>query len=67
MAGNHRCNICLWLADDQARRSDMPDAYIVECKRTINRANQQRNDAVERMDEALLLSMDSARVAETAR
>lgn len=67
MVDNHRCNICLWAAEDQARRSDMPDAYIVQCKRTIDRANQQRNDAVERMDGALLRSLDGVRVAESAR
>lgn len=57
---NHRCNIALWDAEDQARRRDMPDAYIVECKRAIDRHNQQRNDAVERLDEALLQSLTSA-------
>lgn len=32
----------------------MPDRQIVQCKRAIDRYNQQRNDAVERIDDALL-------------
>ncbi len=67
MADNHRCNIRLWAAEDQARRRDMPDAYIVQCKREIDRHNQQRNDAVERLDEALLQSLAGVTVARTAR
>lgn len=64
---NHRCNIALWEAEDQARRRDMPDAFIVQCKREIDRHNQQRNDAVERLDEALLQSLAGRRAAESAR
>lgn len=67
MADNHRCNIRLWATEDQARRRDMPDAYIVQCKRDIDRHNQQRNDAVERMDEALLESLAGVNVAASAR
>ncbi len=54
VAENHRCNLLLWHAEDQARRTDVPDWQIVRCKRDIDRCNQQRNDAVERIDEALL-------------
>ncbi len=64
---NHRCNIALWAAEDQARRRDMPDAYIVQCKREIDRRNQQRNDAVERLDEALLQSLAGRRAPDGAR
>lgn len=64
---NHRCNIALWAAEDQARRRDMPDAFIVHCKREIDRHNQQRNDAVERLDEALLQSLAGRRTATGAR
>lgn len=63
---NHRCNIALWDAEDQARRRDRPDAYVVQCKRAIDRHNQQRNDAVERLDEALLQSL-SLRPSTSAR
>ncbi len=54
IAANHRCNRLLWAEEDQARRTDVPDAEIARNKRAIDRLNQQRNDAVERVDEALL-------------
>jgi len=51
---NHRCNHLLWAEEDLARRRDVPDSEIAGNKRAIDRYNQQRNDAIERMDEALL-------------
>ena len=51
---NHRRNVQLWDSEDQARRTDVPEGTIVACKRAIDRHNQARNDAVERIDEALL-------------
>lgn len=51
---NHRCNAALWREEDKARRTDVPDAEIVRCKRSIDRYNQQRNDAVEALDECVL-------------
>lgn len=67
IADNHRCNRLLWEAEDQARRPDVPDEYIVGCKRAIDRHNQRRNDAVERIDEALLQRLSDAVPAEQAR
>ena len=51
---NHRCNIALWDEEDRARRTDVPDAEIARCKRSIDRHNQRRNDAVEAIDRCLL-------------
>jgi hypothetical protein len=57
---NHRCNGCLWDEEDRARRTDVADAEIVRCKRSIDRYNQQRNDAVEAIDVCLLEAIGEA-------
>ena len=51
---NHRCNRLLWDEEDLARRTEVPAAQIVANKRAIDAYNQQRNDAIERIDELLL-------------
>ena len=53
---DHRCNCLLWKEEDQARRTDVPDAAIAGNKRAIDRHNQSRNDAIEKIDESLLES-----------
>lgn len=54
---NHRCNCLLWDEEDLARRTQVADAEIAGNKRAIDRSNQMRNDAIERLDEALLASL----------
>ena len=50
---NHRFNARLWREEDLARRTHVADAEIVANKRAIDALNQQRNDAIERIDAAL--------------
>ena len=46
-------NIELWRLEDEARRSDVDDAYIGRIKRKIDIANQSRNDLIDRIDQLL--------------
>ncbi len=54
---NHRCNSLLWLQEDLARRTRVADSEIAANKRAIDGHNQARNDAIERIDELLLLRL----------
>lgn len=47
-------NYCLWHEEDKARRTDVDDSMIALVKRNIDKFNQQRNDFIERLDEAIL-------------
>jgi hypothetical protein len=57
IAVNHFHNRSLWAQEDLARRTLAPDADIVANKRAIDRHNQARNDAIERIDEFLLSAL----------
>lgn len=54
---NHRMNFDLWHEEDIARRDDLGAERVRQAKRTIDRCNQARNDAVERTDVWLLQSL----------
>lgn len=54
---NHRHNSLLWAEEDQARRKNVPDSEIAANKRAIDRNNQARNDAIEKIDEVLLTEL----------
>jgi hypothetical protein len=64
---NHRHNRLLWDEEDLARRKQVPDAEIAKNKRAIDGFNQKRNDAIERMDEELLLYFAAVKRKESAR
>lgn len=64
---NHRHNCLLWLEEDKARRRDVPASDIAASKRLIDQYNQQRNDAVEALDEAILHELAHVRPAAGAR
>ena len=57
VATNHRNNCLLWDEEDLARRTRASDAEITANKRAIDGYNQARNDATERVDEFLLLTL----------
>jgi hypothetical protein len=51
---NHRYNMLLWDQEDRAERRDVPGSEIVENKCSIDRFSQERNDAIEAIDETVL-------------
>jgi hypothetical protein len=60
IADNHFQNSRLWEQEDLARRRLAPDSEIAGNKRAIDAHNQKRNDAIERIDEALLSQLPKA-------
>jgi Protein of unknown function (DUF4254) len=54
---NHRFNCLLWDEEDLARRTQVSEAEIAANKRAIDKYNQARNDATERIDELLLVAL----------
>ena len=43
-------NFTLWGYEDEARRKNVPDNYIAELKRKIDKENQKRNDIIDTLD-----------------
>lgn len=57
IATNHFFNSSLWAEEDLARRTTVDDSEIAQNKRAIDRHNQARNDATERIDEIVLTEL----------
>jgi hypothetical protein len=55
----HQCNFLLWHQEDLARSPDAADATVAAVKRAIDRLNQQRNDAIEALDDYLLRRLEA--------
>jgi uncharacterized protein DUF4254 len=53
-------NYLLWHEEDKARRTDVDDSAIAAVKRAIDKLNQQRNDLIEKLDEAILAEVSAA-------
>ena len=60
---NHLHNHRIWRMEDQARRRDCGDVIIAQLKRRIDRENQLRNDAIERIDDEIIRLLEAARSA----
>lgn len=54
---NHFFNSSLWAEEDLARRTTVSSDEIAKNKRAIDKYNQARNDATERVDEILLTDL----------
>ncbi len=50
----HKFNFLLWHEEDIARSPEVTDAKIAQVKRAIDKYNQARNDAIEKVDDFLI-------------
>lgn len=58
----HQHNFRLWHQEDIARSPDAGNADLAAVKRAIDKLNQQRNDAIERLDDFLMIALSNERV-----
>ncbi|HEX4143869.1 MAG TPA: DUF4254 domain-containing protein [Pirellulales bacterium] len=62
----HSFNFMLWHEEDIARSPDASDSQIAAVKRAIDGYNQQRNDAIEKLDECLAAQLHTQGVVPVA-
>jgi hypothetical protein len=62
----HGFNFLLWHEEDIARSPDVGDARIAQVKRAIDRYNQQRNDAIEKLDDWITDDLDARGIQASA-
>lgn len=53
----HKFNYLLWHEEDIARSPNVGDTKIAEVKRAIDKYNQQRNDGIEKLDDAIIVML----------
>ena len=58
----HIYNFELWHQEDIARSRDVADAQIADVKRRIDKFNQQRNDAIEKLDDAISAMLQDVQI-----
>lgn len=63
----HEQNFRLWHQEDIARSPEVGDAEIAAVKRRIDKLNQQRNDYIEQLDDALIDRLATAGVVPERR
>jgi hypothetical protein len=62
----HQFNFLLWHQEDVARSPVASDAEIAQVKRAIDRYNQSRNDAIEKLDDAIASHLQRERIEPVA-
>ena len=62
----HRFNFLLWHEEDIARSPAVSDGRIAQVKRAIDRYNQARNDAIEKVDDCLIAELAARGVVAAA-
>jgi hypothetical protein len=58
----HRFNFLLWHEEDIARSPTVTDGRIAQVKRAIDRYNQARNDAIEKVDDGLIAELAARKI-----
>jgi len=62
----HRFNFLLWHEEDIARSPAVSDGRIAQVKRAIDRYNQARNDAIEKVDDWLVADLSARGIVAAA-